>query len=51
VSLLPCVCGDDASLLLVRFATRTDLTNKKKKYAQESAYFQAIRFFDEWLKA
>ncbi|KAF2104061.1 alpha/beta-hydrolase [Rhizodiscina lignyota] len=32
------------------FAVRTDLSDKRKKFAMESAYFQAIRWFDEWLK-
>lgn len=32
------------------FAVRVDLSDKKKKFAKESAYFQAIRWFDEFLK-
>jgi len=32
------------------FAVRADLTNRKKKFAKESAYFQAVRWFDEYLK-
>ncbi|PMD34388.1 alpha/beta-hydrolase, partial [Hyaloscypha variabilis F] len=32
------------------FAVRTDLTDKRKKFAQESAYFQAVRWFDAWIK-
>lgn len=31
------------------FAVRTNLTDKKKAFAQESAYFQAVRWFDAWL--
>ncbi|KAK4629486.1 Hydrolase pyvD [Fulvia fulva] len=32
------------------FAVRTNLTDKKKAFAQESAYFQAVRWFDAWVK-
>lgn len=32
------------------FAVRTDLTIKEKKFAKESAYFQAVRWFDEYVK-
>lgn len=32
------------------FAVRTDLTNKMKAFAQESAYFQAVRWLDTWVK-
>ncbi|SMY22677.1 unnamed protein product [Zymoseptoria tritici ST99CH_1A5] len=32
------------------FAVRTNLTNRKKAFAQESAYFQAVRWFDTWVK-
>ncbi len=32
------------------FAVRTNLTDKKKAFAQESAYFQAVRWFDAWIK-
>jgi dienelactone hydrolase len=32
------------------FAVRTDLSIPQKKFAQESAYFQAVRFFDAWVK-
>lgn len=32
------------------FAVRTDLSNKTKKFAKESAYFQAVRFLDEYVK-
>lgn len=32
------------------FAVRTDLNNPKKKFAKESAYFQAVRWFDQFLK-
>jgi dienelactone hydrolase len=32
------------------FAVRTDLTDKQKRFAQDSAYFQAVRWFDAWLK-
>jgi dienelactone hydrolase len=32
------------------FAVRTDLKNPKKKFAKESAYFQAVRWFDQFLK-
>jgi dienelactone hydrolase len=32
------------------FAVRTDLSDRRKKFAKESAYCQAVRWFDEWLK-
>jgi dienelactone hydrolase len=32
------------------FAVRVDLKDPKKKFAKESAYFQAVRWFDEWIK-
>jgi dienelactone hydrolase len=32
------------------FAVRTDLSIKEKKFAKESAYFQAVRWFDEYVK-
>lgn len=32
------------------FAVRTDLSNKMKAFAQESAYFQAVRWLDTWVK-
>lgn len=32
------------------FAVRTNLTDKKKAFAQESAYFQAVRWLDAWVK-
>lgn len=32
------------------FAVRTNLTDKKKAFAQESAYFQAVRWFDAWIR-
>merc|ERR1712113_149973 len=32
------------------FAVRTDLSNKMKAFAQESAYFQAVRWLDAWVK-
>jgi dienelactone hydrolase len=32
------------------FAVRTDLTDRKKRFAKESAYYQAVRWFDEWVK-
>lgn len=32
------------------YAVRTDLTIKQKAFAQESAYFQAVRWFDAWVK-
>lgn len=32
------------------FAIRTNLTDKKKAFAQESAYFQAVRWLDAWAK-
>ncbi|TLD29690.1 Elongation factor [Venturia nashicola] len=32
------------------FAVRTDLKIKEKKFAKESAYFQAVRWFDEYVK-
>ena len=31
------------------FAVRTNLTDKRKAFAQESAYFQAVRWFDAWI--
>jgi dienelactone hydrolase len=32
------------------FAVRADLKDRKKKFAKESAYFQAVRWFDEFVK-
>ncbi|CZT42050.1 related to dienelactone hydrolase family protein [Rhynchosporium secalis] len=32
------------------FAVRTNLTDPQKAFAQESAYFQAVRWFDAWIK-
>lgn len=32
------------------FAVRCDLKDPKQKFAKESAYLQAIRWFDQWLK-
>ena len=32
------------------FAVRTDLSNKMKAFAQEGAYFQAVRWLDAWVK-
>lgn len=32
------------------FAVRTNLSDPRKAFAQESAYFQAVRWFDTWLK-
>lgn len=32
------------------FAVRTNLSNKQKAFAQESAYFQAVRWLDAWVK-
>lgn len=32
------------------FAVRTNLTDKKKAFAQEGAYLQAVRWFDSWIK-
>lgn len=32
------------------FAVRTNLTDKRKAFAQESAYLQAVRWFDQWIK-
>lgn len=32
------------------FAVRTNLTDKRKAFAQESAYVQAVRWFDAWVK-
>ncbi|TVY71182.1 Hydrolase tropI [Lachnellula suecica] len=32
------------------FAVRTNLTDPQKAFAQESAYFQAVRWFDAWVK-
>ncbi|KAL5314397.1 hypothetical protein ACEPPN_018823 [Leptodophora sp. 'Broadleaf-Isolate-01'] len=32
------------------FAVRTNLSDPQKAFAQESAYFQAVRWFDAWVK-
>ncbi|CAG8959886.1 hypothetical protein HYFRA_00013158 [Hymenoscyphus fraxineus] len=32
------------------FAVRTDLSVPMKKFAQEAAYFQAVNWFDHWVK-
>jgi len=32
------------------FAVRADLKNRRQKFAKESAYIQAVRWFDEWVK-
>lgn len=32
------------------FAVRTNLTDSKKAFAQESAYFQAVQWFNTWLR-
>lgn len=32
------------------FAVRTNLTDPRKRFAQESAYVQAVRWFDAWIK-
>ncbi|PBP17662.1 dienelactone hydrolase [Diplocarpon rosae] len=32
------------------FAVRTNITDPKKAFAQESAYFQAVRWIDAWAK-
>lgn len=32
------------------FAVRCDLKDKRQKFAMESAYSQAIHWFDEWVK-
>lgn len=32
------------------FAVRTDLSIREKKFAKESAYFQAVRWLDEYVK-
>lgn len=32
------------------FAVRTDLRVKRKAFAQEGAFWQAVRWFDEWVK-
>ncbi|KAH7009520.1 Alpha/Beta hydrolase protein [Ilyonectria destructans] len=32
------------------FAVRTDLKDRQKRFAKESAFFQAVRWFDEWLE-
>ncbi|QDS72908.1 hypothetical protein FKW77_007833 [Venturia effusa] len=32
------------------FAVRTNLTDPKKRFAQEGAYVQAVRWFDAWIK-
>jgi len=32
------------------FAVRTNLSDPEKRFAQESAYVQAVRFFDFWIK-
>ncbi|KAF2398941.1 alpha/beta-hydrolase [Trichodelitschia bisporula] len=33
------------------FAVRGEVTDKKKRFAKEGAFLQAIRWFDEWVKA
>lgn len=33
------------------FAVRTNLTVKQKAFAQEGAYFQAVRWLDAWVKS
>ena len=32
------------------FAVGCDLKGRKKRLAKESAYFKAVRWFDEWVK-
>ena len=32
------------------FAVRCDLKDPKQKFAKESAYHQAVSWFDQWLK-
>ena len=32
------------------FGVRVDLKNSKQKFAKESAFYQAIRWFDQWVK-
>ena len=32
------------------FAVRTNTTDREKLFAQEGAYFQAVRWFDYWLR-
>lgn len=32
------------------FAVRTNLTDPRQRFAQESAYVQAVRWFDAWIK-
>lgn len=32
------------------FAVRTDVSVKQKRYAKQSAFAQAIRWFDVWVK-
>lgn len=32
------------------FAVRTNLTDPEKRFAQRSAYYQAVRWFDAWIK-
>lgn len=32
------------------FAVRTNLTDPRKRFAQESAYVQAVRWFDAWIR-
>ena len=32
------------------FAIRVDLSNKRQLFGKESAFYQAVRWFDEWLK-
>jgi dienelactone hydrolase len=32
------------------FAVRTNLTDPRKRFAQESAYVQAVRWFDAWIQ-
>ena len=32
------------------FAIRVDLKDRRQVFGKESAFFQAVRWFDEWLK-
>jgi dienelactone hydrolase len=32
------------------FAVKADLSDKRQKFANEQAFYQAVQWFDEWLK-
>jgi dienelactone hydrolase len=32
------------------FGVRVDLKDAKQKFAKESAFYQAVRWFDQWVK-